>query len=289
MKRFAFIAGIIGLVLPSCAPVSEVSPSAFAPGTVFRDCPECPEMVVVPAGTFMMGSPASEKGRDSDEGPLHRVNIGALFSIGKYEVTFAQWDACVSDGGCGGYRPHDSGWGRGDHPVMYVSWRDARAYVSWLSRKTEKDYRLLSEAEWEYATRAGTTTPFHFGATVSTDQANYNGNYTYGSGRKGVRRARTVPVGRFAANAFGLHDVHGNVWEWVEDCWHVSYAGAPSHGRAWTTGGDCGDRIVRGGSLSDGPRFARAAKRLGLDASRRDVMFGFRVARTLPASELSAR
>ena len=173
------------------------------PGRVFRDCDACPEMVVVPAGSFMMGSPSSEEGRDDDEGPVHRVTIPAAFAVGKYEVTFSEWEACVAGGGCDGHRPGDLGWGRGQRPVIHVSWKDARSYVGWLSRKTGKQYRLLSEAEWEYSARAGTTGPFHFGSTISTDQANYNGNYgTYGSGRRGSIGEKTVPVGSFPANGF---------------------------------------------------------------------------------------
>ena len=147
-----------------------------------------------------------------------------------------------------GHRPDDRGWGRGRRPVINVSWEDAKTYVGWLSRETGERYRLLSEAEWEYAARAGTTGPFHFGARISTNKANYDGNYTYGSGRKGVYRRKTMPVGSFPANAFGLHDVHGNVYEWVEDCWHGSYAGAPTDESAWVRGGDCGERVLRGGS-----------------------------------------
>ena len=141
---------------------------------VFRDCDGCPEMVVVPAGSFMMGSPASEEGRDDDEGPPHRVTLRS-FALGATEVTFDEWEACVRGGGCNGYRPRDWGWGRGSRPVIMVSWEDAQAYASWLSAETGAAYRLPSESEWEYAARAGTTTPFHTGATISTDQANYDG------------------------------------------------------------------------------------------------------------------
>ena len=207
------------------------------PGERFRDCATCPEMIVVPAGSFLMGSPETEAERSDSEGPQHRVTIPAPIAVGVYEVTFAEWEACVSGGGCGGYRPGDEGWGRDRRPVINVSWEDARAYAAWLSRQTGQAYRLLSEAEWEYVARAGTTTAFHFGGTISASQANYDGNYTYGGGRKGQYRERTVAVGRFAPNAFGLYDVHGNVWEWVADCWNESYAGAPRDGQAWTRGG----------------------------------------------------
>jgi formylglycine-generating enzyme required for sulfatase activity len=249
-------------------------------GAVFKDCDVCPEMVVVPAGSFTMGSPPSETGRYDDEGPQHRVTIAKAFAVGKFEVTFAEWDACVAGGGCDGYRPGDQGWGRGRRPVINVSWKDAKAYVGWLSRKTGKRYRLLTEAEWEYAARAGTTTPFHFGATISTGQANYDGNYVYGSGRKGEYRQRTIPVGGFASNRFGLHDVHGNVREWTEDCWNKSYSGAPSNGSAWTSG-ECARRVLRGGSWYYKPRLLRSAYRNWNGAGYRSYIIGFRVARTL--------
>ena len=258
------------------------------PGKVFRDCPECPELVVVPSGSFMMGSPSGEASRRGDEGPVHRVTFERPFAVGVYEVTFGEWDACVSGEGCGRYRPSDRGWGRGRRPVINVNWKDAQAYVRWLSRKTGEEYRLLSESEWEYVARAGTTTPFHTGATISTGQANYDGNYTYGSGRKGRYRERTVLVGSFEPNEFGLYDVHGNVWEWVEDCWNGSYAGAPSDGSAWESG-DCDLRVVRGGSWFNGPRNLRSADRAGFlrsayrksSAGLRLHYAGFRVARTL--------
>ena len=176
-----------------------------------REVAKSIEMVVVPAGSFMMGSEPQEA---DYEGPVHRVTIRQPFAVGKYEVTFAEWDACVDAGGCGGYRPNDRGWGRGRRPVIAVNWQDAQRFVEWLSKETGGEYRLLSEAEWEYVARAGTTTPFHTGGTISTAQANYDGNYTYGGGRTGTYRERTVPVGSFPPNRFGLHDVHGNVWEW---------------------------------------------------------------------------
>ena len=250
------------------------------PGSVFRDCAACPEMVVVPAGSFMMGSPASEEGRRESEGPVHRVEIRKPFAVGKYEVTFAEWDACVSAGDCGGYRPGDRGWGRGRRPVVNVNWEDAKSYVSWLSRKSGEAYRLLSESEWEYAARAGTTGPFHFGSTISTDQANYDGALAYGSGGKGVYRGKTVLAGSFPANGFNLHDMHGNVWEWVEDCWNDSYAGAPSDGSVWTSG-DCSARVLRGGSWSFEPRYVRSAGRGRNSTGFRSYFFGFRVARIL--------
>ncbi len=261
--RRARTEGTLGFVL-AAAPEGRRGPEA---GSAFRDCPQCPEMVVVPAGSFMMGSPPSEKYRSSDEGPRRRVTFGHAFAAGKYEVTFAEWDACASDGGCGGRRPGDQDWGRGKRPVIFVSWEDAKSYARWLSRKTGKAYRLLSEAEWEYAARAGTTGPYHTGGTIATDQANYD-------------IGQTVPVGSFGGSDFGLHDMHGNVWEWVEDCWNGSYAGAPSDGSAWESG-NCGRRILRGGSWGGDPGYLRSANRYGIVTGYRSNVAGFRVARTL--------
>jgi formylglycine-generating enzyme required for sulfatase activity len=201
-------------------------------------------------------------------------------AVGVYEVTFAEWDACVRDGGCDWYPP-DRGWGRGRRPVIHVSWEDAQQYAAWLSGRTGERYRLLSEAEWEYVARAGTTTPFHTGKTISTEVANYNGELTYGGGASGVYRGQTVPVGSFPANDFGLRDVHGNVSEWVDDCWHGSYDGAPSDGRARGSA-RCSWRVVRGGAWFHDPRLLRSAYRiLNFTDNRSSRTIGFRVARTL--------
>ena len=248
-------------------------------GRKFSDCAGCPQMVVVPSGSFTMGSPSGAEGRGDDEGPRHVVRIDYRLAVGVYEVTFAEWDACANAGGCGGYIPEDKGWGRGNRPVMNVSWNDAQLYLRWLSQRTGQRYRLLSESEWEYVARAGTTTPFHFGSTISTDQANYDGNYTYGGGRKGVYREKTISVGSFRANAWGLYDVHGNVWEWVGDCWNDSYTGAPADGSAWARG-DCAKRVLRGGSWISEPRNLRSASRSWNSTGRRFIDNGFRVART---------
>ncbi len=255
------------------------------PGRVFRDCEGCPEMVVVPAGEYMMGSPSDEEGRYSNEGPRHRVRIPRAFAVGKYEVTFEEWDACVAEGGCMAYRPEKlisyirlldslfpSGWGR--LPVTEVSWEDTKGYVKWLSDKTGKDYRLLTEAEWEYVARAGTEGPFHTGSTITPDRE-------YGFRWKTQHLAGTTSVGRFPANGFGLHDVHGNAREWVEDCWHGDYSGAPTDGSAWVSGGDCGRRVVRGGSWVNDSRDLRSASRFRYSVSDRSNRSGFRIARTL--------
>ena len=248
---------------------------------VFQDCDNCPKIVALPAGSFMMGSLTGEEGREDDEDPVHKVTINYPFAAGVYEVTYNEWDYCVQQGGCGKYRPDDAGWGPGDRPVINVSWNDAQAYVQWLSKETGKPYRLLSEAEWEYAARAGTTTPFHFGDTISTDQANYDGSSAYDSGKKGKYRKQTVHVGSFSANNFGLHDMHGNVWEWVEDCWHDNYINAPTDGSPWVVRGNCNKRVIRGGSWDRKPSSLRSANRGDYDSNGRNSTFGFRVAREL--------
>ena len=271
LARFAHClwVGLIGL---APAALGAVAGGGLSPGDRFRDCLACPEMVVVPAGVFVMGSSSSEEGHNSDESPQHRVRIARPFAVGVYEVTFDQWDACERDFGCGNFGD-DEGWGRSARPVINVSWNDAQEYVGWLSEKTGQAYRLLSESEWEYAARAGTTTPYHFGWTISAVQANYRE-------AGGMYRKKTVPVGSFPANGFGLHDVHGNVWEWVQDCWNNSYDGAPRDGTAWENG-DCTLRVLRGGSWHFKPRNLRSADRLRDTTGFRNSYGGFRVARTL--------
>jgi formylglycine-generating enzyme required for sulfatase activity len=213
-----------------------------APFQTIRDCSDCPEMVVVPAGKFMMGS---VEGNDNEK-PIHEVTISRPFAVGKYEVTFAEWDACVAGGGCrGNPRPDDKGWGRGRRPVIYVHWNDAHEYVSWLSHKTRHNYRLLTEAEWEYAARAGTTTQYAFGDTITKQQAQFG---------QPQDKGKTVEVGSFPPNAWGLHDMHGNVWEYVEDDYHLDYTGnPPTDSSSWGT--DRMElRVLRGGSWIDDPR-----------------------------------
>ena len=376
---------------PDAAPVEE---RRRTPGTRFRDCPECPEMVVAPAGSFMMGSPWWEIFRWPCEGPVHEVTMAHPFAVGVYEVTFEEWDACVSGGGCGGYQPDDAGWGRGRRPVVNVSWEDAKAYVEWLSGKTGEGYRLLSESEWEYVARSGTDTRyFWWGDEIGLNRANGEacveffidgrgedaqmharwegppldekawdggwpdpeamerdsrwrdwvmwavsweqaqryvewlsrktgegyrllllkawewdevahagtgtGHFWWGNESGGRNRAncgavfaeieggapfagpcRTTPVGSFPANPFGLYDVHGNVWELVEDRWHDTYHGAPSDGSAWESG-KCGKRVMRGGSWRNDAPDLRSARRESRSTSSRGNAVGFRVARTL--------
>lgn len=253
---------------------------ALTPGTgqAARDrlatgqlCPLCPEMVVVPSGIFMMGSTESDSIPLSGfESPTRKVAFSQPFAVGKFEVTFDEWMACVVSGGCQGKRdPSDRGWGKGRRPVINVSWNDAKEYTAWLSQTTGKEYRLLTEAEWEYSARAGTQTDYHWGDRFDESIAN-NGN-------------ATVLVGQYKANSFGLYDMHGNVWEWVEDCWHAGYKGAPTDGSAWSTACQFPDqRVIRGGGVHSNALSLRSASR-GRDIARanRFGALGFRVARTL--------
>ena len=244
--------------------------------TEFRDCTRCPQMVVIPAGEFTMGSPPSALQAEAQ----HRVTIATPFAVGKFAVTFEEWDDCVKGGGCTGYRPDDQGWGRGRHPAIDISWDLAKAYVEWLTAKTGKPYRLLTEAEWEYAARAGTTTKFSTGDTISPRLANYDGSPD-GAGPSPANRMRTLPVGSFASNAFGLYDMAGNVTQWVEDCWHEDYtAEAPTDGSAWVEG-NCEGRVLRGGSWADSESELRSAARTGEYRDVSSYNDGFRVARGL--------
>jgi formylglycine-generating enzyme required for sulfatase activity len=214
------------------------------------------EMVEIPSGSFLMGSPETEEERDDREGPQHRVEVPG-FLMGKYQVTRAQYQFIM------GEIPY---WGSGtNNPVRPVSWNDAKEFCKRLSEKTGREYRLPSEAEWEYACRAGTTTPFHFGETITTDLVNYNGRDTYGNGPEGVYRGKTTPVGSFPPNAFGLYNMHGNVYEWCEDVLHQNYEGAPNDGRPWVARGNhiFLPRVLRGGSLSSYPWHCRCAYRGG--------------------------
>ena len=276
----------------AAAAATEARRAAKQPGTVFRDdCVGCPELVVVPAGSFLMGSPSTEKGRDDLEGPQHLVTIGSPFAVGVYEVTFAEWEACMRAGGCSGYRPEDEHWGRGRRPVINVNWEHAQEYVQWLSRETGKEYRLLSEAEWEYVARAGTQSARYWDDSESEqcEQANgadqdartQNPAWTTVSCSDGY--AGTAPVGMFQANSFGLHDVLGNVWEWTQDCGNRSYTGAPTDGSAWRTG-NCFIRVFRGSSWTDSPDGLRAAIRNAGPVGYWDGSLGFRIARTISES-----
>jgi formylglycine-generating enzyme required for sulfatase activity len=253
---------------------------ALRPRDGFKECDYCPAMVVVPAGELAMGSPQSETDRSPEEGPRHTVVFAKPFAVGRFAVTFEEWDACSAAGGCDGHVPSDEGWGRGRRPVINVSWYDAKAYVAWLSRRTGAEYRLLSEAEREYVARAGTTTPFWWGASLSTREANYKGDVVSAGNSKDEYRKQTLPVDMFEPNPWGLYQVHGNVYDWVEDCFNETYQGAPLNGSAWMTG-DCDRRGHRGGSWFSNPWALRSAARNRNFAFTRFDFIGFRVARSL--------
>ena len=244
------------------------------------------EMVMIPGGSFMMGSPETEEGSNDDERPQHQVTIKA-FCLGKYQVTQAQWKAVAAFPQVNReLKPDPSRFKGNNRPVESVSWEDAVEFCDRLSNHTKRQYRLPSEAEWEYACRAGTTTPFHFGETITTDLANYNGEFTYGDGVEGVYRKETTEVGSFGvANNFGLYDMHGNVWEWCLDDWHDDYEEAPKDGSAWFNSDDkLSDKprrtVLRGGSWFTLPLRCRSASRNGNNGGNRDtpdVIIGFRV------------
>ena len=298
---------------------AQESPRAAArPGTVFQDCADCPRMVVIPAGEFTMGSPASEAERGVDEGPQRVVSIAKPFALGRSEVTVAEFRRFADESGykteaerdaraqgCSGFIYADPAAGSSgaptvtswrspglaqaeSHPVLCVSWNDARAYAQWLSKKTGKRYRLPSEAEWEYAARAGSVAARYWGddpvqACRFANVADQSRFQTWGFGQKHEctdGHYFTAPAGGYAPNRFGLYDMLGNAWEWTEDCWNASYAGAPSDGSAWLSG-DCAQRVCRGGSWSTVPRFARSAARFRNSADHRDNLTGFRLARNI--------
>jgi formylglycine-generating enzyme required for sulfatase activity len=281
------------IVAPSPPPVLEVAPPSAAPAPEparpeiakeqtaapakpqpinlkepFRDCPNCPEMTAITAGSFEMGSNDVPYAK-----PIHRVTISTPFAIGRREVTFDEWDACVAAGACS-YRPSDRGWGRGDRPVIDVSWNDANTFIGWLSQKTGQKYRLPTEAEWEYAAHAGTTTAYYWGRDAQGGQANCENC-------AGPQTKRSVPVGSFPANAFGLFDTAGNAAEWVEDCWNESYRDAPRDGSAWVRG-QCELRVLRGGSFASNANAVRPAARFRYDRDVRFYTNGFRVVREFP-------
>ena len=292
----------------SSDPARRVRPGS---GESFRDGDAgwAPEMVAVPAGSFLMGTTQAEidalcKEYTDDaeyfrrEVSQHEVTISKPFAVGRFSVTRGEFaafaeeaghtipdEAFTYEGGTWGMRKGRSfrnpGFAQDDsHPVVCVSWADAKAHAKWLSGKTGKDYRLLSEAEWEYACRAETSAPFWWGPLISTEKANYDGNSTFGGGRKGEYRQRTVQAKAFEPNPWGLYQVHGNVWEWCEDCWNENYNGAPDDGSAWTVR-NCALHPLRGGSWDNHPRALRAAHRFFSTASNRFNTVGFRLARTL--------
>lgn len=291
MRKFVLVGGFLIFAIP---------------GWAFQDCPHCPEMLVVPAGKYMMGTPESEERRKKREGPRHEVTIAKPFAIGKYEVTVDEFKAFVKAGGrnmSGGCRYATSdGWKMdadlsweysvhrqtGRHPVQCVSWNDAQAYIAWLSKETGKTYRLPTEAEWEYAVRAGTTGPFYFGDAISPDQVNYNAHRRAGPYNKGsLYRGEASRVGQFPANEFGLHDMHGNVAEWVQDCatkktWKGYGYYTWQDAKAYEPRADCRRHVVRGGSWYFSASGTRSGYRGRVRTVRRYVTVGFRVVQTLP-------
>jgi formylglycine-generating enzyme required for sulfatase activity len=318
MRRFVLLMSTVVLLacafgVAVCAQVlAPERERALQPNDSFRECDICPEMVVIPGGAFTMGSPSSEPGRDKSEGPQHVVTFSRPLAVGKFEVTMDQFAAFVTETGHAagsrcwtiengkaeekdGRSWRNPGYSQtGSHPASCLSWNDAKAYVAWLSRKTEKGYRLLAESEWEYAARARTR-PGPAPRYVFGDDDNAICRYGNAADQTARRsgsfpkdwtvlacsdgHATAAPVGSFAANGFGLYDVLGNVWEWTEDCWNGSYRGAPANGSAWTSG-DCGKHVLRGGAWDDHPKYLRAAERYWGFTGDRGIM-GIRVARTL--------
>jgi formylglycine-generating enzyme required for sulfatase activity len=308
MKYFRiFATSTVLLWIASCADVPP-DPTVSATVDTFRDCESCPDVVIVPAGSFQMGSPLSEAGQDyDDERPIHRVIIQKQFAMATHEITRGDFAKFVNETGydpvegCSFFGPdgweHDPKLSWRDpkyrqtdsHPVVCVSWADANAFADWLSRKTSKRYRLPTEAEWEYAARAGSSTARFWGddADRACPYAN-TGDLTWKkkTGHKIVANCRdgyhrTAPVASFHTNQFGLHDMLGNVLEWTEDCWHINYDKAPTDGSAWTDSGDCNKRVLRGGSFDVRPSGARSARRYWGEANSGDNLSGFRIVREL--------
>jgi formylglycine-generating enzyme required for sulfatase activity len=291
LRFSASVVGVVAALLFDLAPSRAQSLTtdqerALKPGDTLKECEACPEMVVVPSGSFTMGSPASEQRPYQAEGPQHLVTFARPFAVGKFAVTFAEWDACRADRGCS-YRPAPDRIGKGKRPVDYMWWKFAQQYVAWLSRKTGKSYRLLSESEREYVTRAGTTTPYWWGSSISSQQANYcAATDPMKFGKSDDCRFQSVPVDRYQPNPWGIYQLHGNLWEWVEDCWNEDYQGAPTDGSAWKRG-DCNKRVLRGGSHAGQAFDLRSARRERGEAPSGDSNvggasdWGLRVARTL--------
>ena len=245
----------------------------------FKECDVCPEMVVVPKGSFMMGTPANEPDRFKGEDPIHRVSFAKPFAFGRFTISFDEWDACLADGGCGDIKGNDKGFGRGRMPAQGIDFEAAKLYLTWLSKKVGRTYRLPSESEREYFTRAGTTTPFWFGNTVTAQNASYKASIPYGAGPRGADSKGPAVVDSYAPNPFGLYLVHGNVFEWTEDCFNKRYnEDTPTDGSPWL-GGDCHRRMLRGGKWDWSANVQRSGYRENaiVDAGGHS----FRVVRTL--------
>ena len=318
LPAIAVLAAVAASSAAAQTPLSDAQERALKPKDRFQECANCPELVVVPAGSFLMGSPRNEKAREANEGPQHRVTIARRFALGRFEVTVDQFAAFVDETGydmstsCdvwqdGAWKMREGPTWRkpnfsqtGAHPAPCVSWDDAKAYLAWLSRKTGRTYRLPTEAEWEYAARGGARTRFPFGDS-DKDYCRY-GNGADQAARREVPGAAaewdvlgcndgfayTAPVGRFMPNQFALYDMLGNVFEWVEDCWHDSYQGAPTDGAACLSG-DCGTRVQRGGAWGYPPDYLRTAMRGRQAQNYRYVNAGMRVLRELAADDGGAR
>lgn len=279
----------LATLLASLAPLAAHAATAPAPGKVFKDCKNCPEMVVLPAGSYLMGTPEDEIGREGDEGPQHTVTFAKPFAMSRFHVTAAELDAYIRETGVvikdGDTRPgrlcqaSKPSYKQGPRqPAVCIDYFEVQAYTEWLSKKTGQKYRMVSESEREYAARAGSTGSFPFpfddeGEYQISKHANTYGpkdGYTY-----------SAPVGSYPPNAFGMYDMHGNVYEWVADCWHPNYEGAPADGSAWLTGGDCNDAHIRGNDWGEAPVFSRSGNRNSREKNVRGDFLGFRVAREL--------
>ena len=259
---------------------SLVDTPASAGPVVAGSSPMGIEMVVINPGSGKLGSPDFEKKRARYENPMRDTFINYRFEVSKYEITFDDWNNCVSSGGCSGHKPDDKGWGRGKRPVINVSYNDAQNFLKWLNGKTGQNYRLLSEAEWEYVARAGQDAPFGTGFDMSAQYANFDGKAPYGSGNPGPYLRKTQPVGKYEPNAFGVYDMHGNVYEWVEDCWNKDHSGAIGDGSP-RTDGNCKFRVMKGGSWVTHGYQTRAAARIRYVMDYRYDDYGIRIARTL--------
>ncbi|WP_338694484.1 MULTISPECIES: formylglycine-generating enzyme family protein [unclassified Bradyrhizobium] len=262
-------------------PIQPLTPEIEAqlrPMDSFKECTSCPEMVVVPAGSFMMGTPANEPDRFKGEDPIHRVTFAKPFAVGRFAISFDDWDACLADGGCGGIKGDDK-FGRGRLPAQGISFNAAKLYLAWLSKKVGRSYRLPSESEREYFTRAGTTTPFWFGNTITAQNANYQASTPYGGGPHGPDSKGPAVVDSYPPNPFGLYQVHGNVFEWTEDCFNKRYnEDTPTDGAPWLEG-DCNRRMARGGRWDWSANMVRSGYRE--DGLVDGYGYSFRVVRTL--------
>ena len=266
------------IVTKGVQPLTPEREQALRPKDSFKECDVCPEMVVVPKGSFMMGTPITEIDRSKGEDPLHRVTFARPFAVGRFTISFDEWDACLADGGCKEEKGDDKGFGRGRMPAQGITFELAKSYLAWLSRKVGRTYRLPSESEREYFTRAGSTTAFWFGNTISSQNANYRASTPYGNGPRGEDSKGPVVVDSYAPNPFGIYQVHGNVWEWTEDCYNKRYTeDTPTDGAPWLEG-DCTKRMARGGTWNWSADNSRSGYR---DATYFGSGLSFRVVRTL--------